>query len=54
MEAKATGPGAAVHAAPEVRWEMGIHQTAKVDVYSYKILLCEVTTGTIPNGEEAS
>ena len=48
MEAKTTGPGAAVYAAPEVRREMGIHQTAKVDVYSYGILLCEVTMEQFP------
>ena len=48
MEAKTTGPGAAVYAAPEVRREMGIHQTAKVDVYSYGILLREVTMGQFP------
>ena len=48
MEAKTTGPGAAVYAAPEVRQEMGIHQTAKVDVYSYGILLCEVTMEQFP------
>ena len=48
MEAKTTGPGAPVYAAPEVMREMGIRQTAKVDVYSYGILLCEVTMGQFP------
>ena len=48
MEAKTTGPGAAVYAAPEVRREMGIRQTAKVDVYSYGILVCEVTMEQFP------
>ena len=48
MEAKTTGPGALVYAAPEVLREIGIRQTAKVDVYSYGILLCEVTMGQFP------
>ena len=48
MEAKTTGPGAPVYAAPEVWREMGISQTAKVDVYSYGILLCEVTMEQFP------
>ena len=48
MEAKTTGPGAPVYAAPEVKREMGISQTAKVDVYSYGILVCEVTMGQFP------
>ena len=48
MEAKTTGPGAPVYAAPEVMREIGIRQTAKVDIYSYGILLCEVTMGQFP------
>ena len=48
MEARTTGPGAPVYAAPEVRQEIGIRQTAKVDVYSYGILVCEVTMGQFP------
>ena len=48
MEAKTTGPGAPVYAAPEVMREIGIRQTAKVDVYSYGVLLCEVTMGQFP------
>ena len=48
MEAKTKGPGAPVYAAPEVKREMGISQTAKVDVYSYGILVCEVTMGQFP------
>ena len=48
IEAKTTGPGAPVYAAPEVRREMGLCQTGKVDVYSYGILLCEVTVGQFP------
>ena len=48
MEAKTKGPGAPVYAAPEVMREIGIRQTAKVDVYSYGILLCEVTMGQFP------
>ena len=48
MEAKTTGPGAPVYAAPEIMREMGIRQTAKVDVYSYGILVCEVTMEQFP------
>ena len=48
MEAKTKGPGAPVYAAPEIMREMGIRQTAKVDVYSYGILVCEVTMGQFP------
>ena len=48
IEAKTTGPGAPVYAAPEVRREIGLRQTGKVDVYSYGILLCEVTVGQFP------
>ena len=47
-EATTTGPGAPVYAAPEVRTQTGIPQSAKVDVYSYGILLCEVTVGRFP------
>ena len=39
IEAKSTAPGAPVYSAPEVRKEMGIPQTPKLDVYSYGILL---------------
>ena len=49
MEAKTTAPGAFVYSAPEVLKDMGIHQTAKVDVYSYGILLCEVTVEQFPD-----
>ena len=51
IEAKTTAPGAPVYSAPEVKKEMGIHQTAKIDVYSYGILLCEVTTEQFPDEE---
>jgi len=52
IEAKTTGPGAPVYAAPEVRRETGIRQTAKLDVYSYGILLCEVILGQFPIEEK--
>ena len=52
IEAKTTGPGAPVYAAPEVRRESGIRQTAKLDVYSYGILLCEVILGQFPIEEK--
>ena len=52
IEAKSTAPGAPVYSAPEVRKEMGIRQTAKLDVYSYGILLCEVTVEQFP-GEKS-
>ena len=48
IEAKTTGPGAPAYTAPEVREKMGILQTAKLDVYSYGILLCEVIVGQFP------
>ena len=51
IEAKTTAPGAPVYSAPEVRKEMGIRQTSKLDVYSYGILLCEVTTEQFPDEE---
>ena len=51
MEAKTTAPGAPVYSAPEVRKEMRIRQTAKIDVYSYGILLCEVTVEQFPDEE---
>ena len=51
IEAKTTAPGAPAYLAPEVRKEMGIHQTAKLDVYSYGILLCEVTVEQFPDEE---
>ena len=51
IEAKTTAPGALVYSAPEVRKEMGIRQTAKLDVYSYGILLCEVTVEQFPSEE---
>ena len=51
MEAKTTAPGAFVYAAPEAKQEMGIPQTAKIDVYSYGILLCEVTEERFPDEE---
>ena len=51
IEAKSTVPGAAVYSAPEVRKEMGIPQTPKLDVYSYGILLCEVTVEQFPDEE---
>jgi len=47
-EAKTTGPGAPAYTAPEVRKEIGIRQTAKLDVYSYGVLLCEVIVGQFP------
>ena len=52
IEAKTTGPGAPVYAAPEVRRETGIRQTGKLDVYSYGILLCEVTLEQFPIEEK--
>ena len=51
IEAKTTAPGAPVYSAPEVRKEMAIRQTAKVDVYSYGILLCEVIVEQFPDEE---
>ena len=51
IEAKTTAPGAPVYSAPEVRKEVGIRQTTKVDVYSYGILLCEVTEEQFPDEE---
>ena len=48
IEAKTTGPGAPAYTAPEVQREMGIRQTAKLDVYSYGVLLCEVIVGQFP------
>ena len=51
IEAKSTAPGAPVYSAPEVRKEMGICQRAKLDVYSYGILLCEVTVEQFPAEE---
>ena len=48
MEAKTTGPGAPAYTAPEVRKDMGIRQTGKLDVYSYGIVLCEVIVGQFP------
>ena len=47
-EAKTTGPGAMVYAAPEVRKEIGIRQTNKVDVYSYGVLLGELILEEFP------
>ena len=51
IESKTTGPGAPHYIAPEVQKEMGIRQTAKLDVYSYGVLLCEVTVGQLPMEE---
>ena len=51
IEAKTKGPGAPVYSAPEILKEMGIRQTTKVDVYSYGILLCEVTVEQFPDEE---
>ena len=51
IEAKTTAPGAPVYSAPEVRKKMRISQTAKLDVYSYGILLCEVTVEQFPDEE---
>ena len=48
-EAHTVGPGAMVYAAPEVHERSGIQQTPKVDVYSYGVLVCEVTVGEFPN-----
>ena len=42
------GPGALVYAAPEVYQQSPEHQTTKVDVYSYGVLLCEVITSQFP------
>ena len=51
IEAKTTAPGAPVYSAPEVRKDMGIRHTTKLDVYSYGILLCEVTVEQFPDEE---
>jgi len=50
IEAKTTGPGAPAYTAPEVRKEMGIRQTGKLDVYmySYGVVLGEVIVGQFP------
>ncbi len=40
------GSGAAVYASPEM--STNIEQTPAVDVYSYGVLMCEVTTGVFP------
>ena len=48
IEAKTTGPGAPAYTAPEVRKDIGIRQTGKLDVYSYGVLLCEVTVEQFP------
>ena len=48
IEAKTTGPGAPAYTAPEVQRKMGICQTAKLDVYSYGVLLCEVIVEQFP------
>ena len=54
IEAKTKGPGAPVYSAPEILKEMRIPQTAKVDVYSYGILLCEVIVEQFPEEESLS
>ena len=51
IEAKSTAPGAPVYSAPELKKGMGIRQTAKLDVFSYGILLCEVTVEQFPREE---
>ena len=51
IEAKTTAPGTPVYSAPEVRKDVGIHQTSKLDVYSYGILLYEVTMEQFPDEE---
>ena len=51
IEAKTKGPGAPIYSAPEILKEMGICHTAKVDIYSYGILLCEVTEEQFPDEE---
>jgi len=47
IEAKTMGPGTPVYTAPEILKE-GKKQTAKVDVYSFGVLLCEVILGRFP------
>ena len=47
IEAKTAGPGTPVYTAPEIL-KGGSKQTAKVDVYSFGILLCEVILGQFP------
>ena len=42
------GPGAIIYAAPEVFQQAQEHQTTKVDVYSYGVLLCEVMANQFP------
>ena len=51
IEAKTTAPGTLVYSAPEVKNQIGIRQTAKIDVYSYGILLCEVIVEQFPDEE---
>ena len=51
IEAKSTAPGALVYSAPEVKNQIRIRQTAKIDVYSYGILLCEVIVEQFPHEE---
>ena len=47
-DATTVGPGAMVYAAPEVREKSGVQQSPMVDVYSYGVLLCEVTVEEFP------
>ena len=47
IKAKTGGPGTPVYTSPEIPKE-GSRQTAKVDVYSFVVLLCEVILGRFP------
>ncbi len=57
QHAHTAGEGAIVYSPPEViprPFSKPLPQTVKIDVYSYGILLCEVTTSRFPSAENIS